>query len=212
MRTGRVLLALAFLAGLCAIAAGERELAAPGETVQTALAEAQQAVAARPAMSIQINTVGLGVQGDANAIAYLQQMAAIGGGNYYEARGPEDVEAALASAATGAPSGFMGAPIITSPRNGEVVGPRVLITGRAKPGQLVVVWTEVYNAKTGERLEKVPGHRHKADEQGNFSLLISTPRIFMGPDVPLRYEIHAQAFDGKDKKSLEAIVTVVSPR
>lgn len=195
----------------CCAAWAERDLAAPGETVESALQEAQRAVAQRP-LPIQINAVGLGVQGDANAVAYLQQMAAIGGGHYYEATGPDDVEAAMMSAATGAPSGFMGAPIITSPRNGEVVGPSTVVKGRARAGALVIVWTAVYNAKTGELMEKVPGHRHRADQNGEFALRISTPRVYLGQDVPLRYEIHAQTMDEKGNKSLEAIVTVVSPQ
>ncbi len=194
----------------CAAAHAERSLTGPNDTVASALAEAQQAIGKRP-MPIQINTVGLGVQGDDEAVAYLQQMAAIGGGHYYQATGPDDVVQAMTGAATGAPSTFAGAPVITSPRNGDVVGPSTVVTGHAKPGTLVIVWTAVYNAKTGQLIKKVPGLRHKTDENGQFSVRIATPRISFGEDVPLRYEIHAQMADPTGK-SLEAIVTVRSPQ
>ncbi|MGD9518261.1 MAG: hypothetical protein AB7W28_02000 [Armatimonadota bacterium] len=194
--------------GLVTAAWARTELSGPNETVQSALTEAQQAMAQNP-LPIQINAVGLDVKGDADAIAYLQSVAAIGGGSYYEAADVSQVEAALTGAATAAVSAFGGAPTILSPRNGEAVGPSATVTGTAKPGQLVVVWTEVYNGVTGELLKKIPGHRRLANEQGHYSVVISTPRVFRGPDVPLRYEIHAQAFDGQ-QGSLEAIVTVVS--
>jgi len=186
------------------------DLCDDNETVESALAEAQQAVAQNP-MPIQINAVGLDVEGDNDAISYLQSVAAIGGGNYYAAADASQVEAALTGAATGAASSFTGAPVITSPRNGDTVGPSTTVVGRAQPGQLMVVWTAVYDAATGELKKKVPGHRHFTDETGGFSLVISTPRIFMGADIPLRYEIHAQAFTGRTG-SLEAIVTVASPQ
>lgn len=210
----RLRIVLCFAVALVACAGpglAERDLSSPNDTVATALAEAQQALQQRP-IAIQINTVGLGVQGDQNAVAYLQQMAAIGAGHYYEATGPEDVEQALAGAATGAPSQFSGAPVILAPRNGEIVGPSTVVKGHATPGALVVVWTAVYNARTGELIKRVPGIRHRTKEDGSFEVRISTPRISFGQDVPLRYEIHAQMLDASGKRSLEAIVTVASPK
>lgn len=205
-----VTIAVCMAVGLATGAWTRQDLCEAGETVESALAEAQQAVgqSSRP---IQINTVGLDVEGDEEAISYLQSVAAIGGGSYYAAADASQVEAALAGAATGAASDFTGAPVIISPRNGDTVGPSTTVVGRAQPGQLVVVWTAVYDATTGELKKKVPGHRHLTDETGGFSLVISTPRIFLGADIPLRYEIHAQAFTGRTP-SLEAIVTVVSPQ
>ncbi len=92
--------------------------------------------------------------------------------------------AAAPTAATGA-----GPVVVTSPRNGDRVGPSVEIVGRATPGALIVIWTEVYKQKTGEFVEKVPGIRHKTQPDGTFHFRVATPRIFMGPETPLVYKL-----------------------
>jgi hypothetical protein len=102
------------------------------------------------------------------------------------------------------------APVVIKPREGQTVGPNVDIEGRAQPGALVVIRTEVYNNQTNEMLRDVPGIRHLSGEGGKFSFRIATPRVFIGEDVPLRYEIHVKA--AVDKRYTAETIIVVNPQ
>ncbi|MBC7287485.1 MAG: hypothetical protein H5T86_05450 [Armatimonadetes bacterium] len=79
--------------------------------------------------------------------------------------------------------------VVTSPRDGARVGPSVDVIGRATPGALIVVWTEVYKQETGELVESVPGIRHKTEPDGTFHFRVATPRIFIGQETPLVYRL-----------------------
>jgi hypothetical protein len=85
------------------------------------------------------------------------------------------------------------APLVTAPAADAEVGPSVDVVGRAQPGALVVIWTEVYNADTNDSLRQVPGIRHTANADGNFNFRIAVPRVFVGENASLRYEIHVKA-------------------
>ena len=101
------------------------------------------------------------------------------------------------------------APVVTKPREGQSVGPNVDIEGRAQVGALVVIRTEVYNNQTNEMLRDVPGIRHLSGEGGRFAFRIATPRVFIGENVPLRYEIHVKA--ATDKRYTAETIIVVNP-
>ena len=100
------------------------------------------------------------------------------------------------------------APVVTKPREGQTVGPNVDIEGRAQPGALVVIHTEVYDNTTNEMLRDVPGIRHLSGEGGKFAFRIATPRVFIGDNVPLRYEIHVKAATADRQYSAETIIVV----
>ena len=99
------------------------------------------------------------------------------------------------------------APVVIKPREGQTVGPNVDIEGRAQPGALVVIRTDVYNNQTNELLRDVPGIRHLSGEGGKFRFRIATPRVSIGEAVPLRYEIHVKAATNK-RYTAETIIVV----
>ena len=207
-RATRFLLVPLALLMLMAVCSSEIvDLSTPGETVDDAIQEAQQALAASP-MNISINTVGFDLGPGSEAEKYLQQIAQIGGGSYFAASDTGQLTQALAGAATGQVSTYGNVPVITSPQNGEMVGPSTLVEGMATPGAVVVLQTEVYEQIDGTFVKMVPGHRHVTNADGSFSLLIATPRVSFGQKRPLRYEIHAFTVTQDGTKSQHAIVTV----
>lgn len=196
------------LAALGAACAENVMLTTPGETVEDALKEAQQAVA-NSSMRVSVSAVGFDLGEGSEAEQYLQQITQIGGGQYYTTSESGDLSNAMTAATRGQQSTSSNIPVIKSPANGEKVGPSTLVVGVAEPGSVVVIQTEVYNQSTGEFIKMVPGHRHRTEPDGSFSLLVSTPLVTIGEkDTPLRYEIHVFTVTREGGKSPEAIVTV----
>ena len=100
------------------------------------------------------------------------------------------------------------APVVTSPKEGERVGPNFDVIGTAQPGAVVVISTDILNNETGAFLRSVPGNRHLPDRTGAFSLRIAAPRV---PDEALsriRYQVHIRS-EGVDFKSPETVINVL---
>lgn len=99
------------------------------------------------------------------------------------------------------------APIVSSPKDGDHVGPNFDVNGTAQPNAVVVISTDIIDANTGELLKSVPGHRHLPDPSGAFSLRIAAPRLPEELLRVVRYRIHVRS-EGADFKSPETLVTV----
>lgn len=101
------------------------------------------------------------------------------------------------------------APIVTRPMAGELVGPSTLIVGKAPYGSVVCIVTDVFDQRTGLPYYRlIPGHRHKVNPDGTFSLLVSTPRVYFGTIGPQRYEIHVFTVDAAGNESGHTIIPV----
>ncbi len=85
------------------------------------------------------------------------------------------------------------APRIENLTADQCAGPNTDISGQTQPRQLVTIWTEVYDPSSNQLLRSIPGIRSYASEDGSFRFRIATPRVSIGPDTPLRYEVHARA-------------------
>jgi hypothetical protein len=99
------------------------------------------------------------------------------------------------------------APVVTSPKDGDRVGPNFDVIGTAQPGAVVVISTDVVNNETGAAIRSIPGHRHLPDRAGAFNLRIAAPRV---PDEALgriRYQVHIRS-EGVDFKSPETVINV----
>lgn len=204
-RLGIALMIFALLG--CCIATSMAEDIQPAGSLEEAIARAQAAVA-DSSMTFTMSTVGFDLTPGSDAERHLQEISQIGGGAYFAAADDGSLSLAMAGAASGQASGYGEMPIITSPRNSDTVGPSTMVTGKVSPGAFVVLHTEVYDEVTGEFVKKVPGHRHRADDTGNFALLIATPLVSFGEKHALRYEIHAYTARPDGWKSAHAIVTV----
>jgi len=99
------------------------------------------------------------------------------------------------------------APTVTTPKNGDRIGPSVDVKGSLGHYGLMVVITDVYNSKTNEKLASVPGIRHYTEQNGTFAFRISTPRNAWGENVPLTYKIRTFELKGKDSPGPETVVT-----
>jgi len=197
-------------------AAEAEELSIPGETVQQAAEKAVEDLK-NSQMQINISTVGFDIAPGSEAEKMLQETARIGGGAYFLASNSGELAEALGSAATGqASSGnAAGKIIVLQPKDNDIAGPNIEIVGQADPSWLIVIYTVVYKADTGEKLRTVPGMRHRPQENGQFNFRIATPRIMFGTgDEPpvLRYELHVGAILPDGKQGPETIISLFSPK
>jgi len=87
---------------------------------------------------------------------------------------------------------------VTSPTEGQIVGPSTPITGMCSQRAFVIVITEV-NLANGESLGSVPGIRHWTNDDNSISVRISTPRLFTQPNEKLTYIIHVKAYSSVEK-------------
>lgn len=87
---------------------------------------------------------------------------------------------------------------ITSPQDGDVVGPSTPIRGYCSERAFVVVITEVMST-AGERLGIVPGIRHWTNDDNSIRVRVATPRISFGDKwEPLTYVIRVKAYSSPD--------------
>ncbi len=101
------------------------------------------------------------------------------------------------------------APIVFAPKKGDLVGPATMVRGKAKPGSLVVIKSEVFDIiDNNPHPRMVPGHRHYVNPDGTFALLIATPRIFIGLHLRVRYEIHVFTLKKDRTESKHVIIPV----
>ena len=97
--------------------------------------------------------------------------------------------------------GQIAAPTVTAPRPNDRVGKRVTIEGTAAPGMLIVSSTDVIEPETGNLIKEVPGARRVVDDQGQFKMMVSCPRLWHDVDRPLRYMLKVWALDEQQRKS-----------
>lgn len=69
---------------------------------------------------------------------------------------------------------------VTSPSEGDALGPNYDISGRASGRVLLVVLTDVVNAQTSDVIRTVPGIRHYANADGSFHFRVASPRVSIG--------------------------------
>ena len=193
------------------------DLSVPGETVQQAGEQAAQALG-QTKMKPTISTVGFDIPAGSEAEKTLQETAQVGGGAYFTADDAGQLSAALGAAAAGKTSTAAAAPdavVVTSPKNGDIVGPSIEIVGKAPVGELIVIFTNVFNADTGEKLRTVAGIRNRASATGDFTFRIATPRPSFGTvDTPpaLRYELHAHIARADGTTGPDTVVNVMAPK
>lgn len=192
------------------------DLSVPGETVQQAGDQAAKALT-QAKMKPTISTVGFDIPAGSEAEKTLQETAQIGGGAYFTANDAGQLSAALGAAASGqvVAAAAPDTVVLTAPKNGDVAGPSIDLVGKAPPGQLIVVFTNVYDADTGDKLRTVAGIRNRASVTGDFTFRIATPRLSFGAvQAPpaLRYELHAYIARADGTTGPETIVNVTAPK
>ncbi len=87
---------------------------------------------------------------------------------------------------------------ITSPQEGDVVGPSTPVRGYCSQRAFVVVITEVRSA-AGEQVGMVPGIRHWTNDDNSIQVRVATPRISFGEKwEALTYIIRVKAYSSPD--------------
>lgn len=169
----------------------QRTLSSAGETVESARLEAIEAVRRSP-VPITISAVGFDIREGSEPDRYLQETAAIGGGQYFFATDGGQLAEALGAAASGQAGTLRTTALsITSPRPGDRVAGRVEVTGTGKPGALIVVSTEARKQANDELLRDVPGSRHPIKEDGTWQVWVAAPELPPNVMEPMYYIIKA---------------------
>ena len=192
----------------------EEVLSTDGETLAQSQAKAEAALA-QSQMQVSVSAVGFDIAPGSDDEKYLQETARAGRGSYYTANNAGELASAMGAAASGqAPGQTAAGPetiVLTTPREGEVVGPSVVVTGKALPNGLVVLYTICVPEGTDLGPKFVPGTRQRATSTGDFSFRIATPRVSFGDRVPVRYAVHAYLLREDGTKGPETVVNLHSP-
>lgn len=99
------------------------------------------------------------------------------------------------------------APKVTSPKNGDKIGPNVDVVGTTVGKRFVIIITDVYLKGKEKPLKSVPGHRSWTDDEGNFKLRIATPRVRNAKGSDLIYKIRVFSARPGEEKSPETVIT-----
>lgn len=122
----------------------------------------------------------------------------------------------IAGEATGAPVGGGtttttptggGALAITSPTQGQLVGPRIEVYGTAPGGSMIIVNTEARKRSDNSLLKTVPGLRHAVPADGNWHVAVAAPVLPANVSEPLYYVVKAY-YETPGYRSPEVSVTV----
>lgn len=105
-------------------------------------------------------------------------------------------------------TGGASAPLaITSPTQGQRVGPRIEVYGTAPGGSMIVVNTEARKQADDSLLKTVPGLRHAVPADGNWHVAVAAPVLPESVAEPLYYVIKAH-YETPGYRSPEVSVTV----
>jgi len=96
---------------------------------------------------------------------------------------------------------------ITSPTEGQMVGPRIEVYGTAPGGAMIVVNTEARARDDNSLLKLVPGLRHKIPADGNWHVAVAAPVLPANVAEPLYYVVKAY-YETPGYRSDEVSVTV----
>ncbi|MCD6359761.1 MAG: copper amine oxidase N-terminal domain-containing protein [Armatimonadetes bacterium] len=101
------------------------------------------------------------------------------------------VPADTGEAADTTPSGGAQQLAITSPVEGQIVGPRIEVYGTAPAGSMIVVNTEARARANGSLLKVVPGLRHSVGDDGTWHVAVAAPVLPANVAEPLYYVVKA---------------------
>jgi hypothetical protein len=99
------------------------------------------------------------------------------------------------------------APVVSFPRAGDLVAPRIEVSLQASPRTLQVIWTDAFRADTGEFITSVPGIRHLSDAKGAYRGAVAGPRVYLGLSVPVRFEMHLR--NGANQGDPETVIDLL---
>lgn len=97
-------------------------------------------------------------------------------------------------------------PTVDKPAQGDILGPNYDISGSMPYKAFLVVITDCVRTDTGEVVGSVPGIRHYTNANGRFAFRCASPRIYLGPNVPLQYRVRCFERNAAGQDGPEAVV------
>ena len=97
-------------------------------------------------------------------------------------------------------------PTVTTPRNGDAIGPAIDVNGSLGHYGLIVVITDVYRTAGNEKVASVPGIRHYTEQSGSFAFHVATPRGWRERE-PLTYKVRVFELRKPGDRGPETVVT-----
>jgi hypothetical protein len=109
--------------------------------------------------------------------------------------------------ALGTTAAFAQGPRVTTPRDGDRIGPAIDVEGNLGHKGLIVIITDVWRGDTHEKIATIPGIRHYTEEDGSFSFHVATPRNYRGEEADLTYKVRVFELKGPKNPGPETVVT-----
>ncbi len=106
----------------------------------------------------------------------------------------------------GATAAFAQGPTVTTPKEGDRIGPAIDVEGNLGHKGLIVIMTDVYRDDKNEKVASVPGIRHYTEEDGSFAFHVATPRNVWGEKVPLTYKVRVFELKGPKDPGPETVI------
>jgi len=98
-------------------------------------------------------------------------------------------------------------PTVTTPKNGDRIGPAIDVNGNLGHYGLIVVITDVYKTAGNEKVASIPGIRHYTEKDGSFAFHVATPRNAWGEKDPLTYKVRVLELKGPGNPGPETVIT-----
>jgi len=107
----------------------------------------------------------------------------------------------------GATAALAQGPTVTTPKNGDRIGPAIDVEGNLGHKGLIVIITDVWRGDTHEKVATIPGIRHYTEEDGSFAFHVATPRNMRGDKAPLTYKVRVFELKGPKNPGPETVIT-----
>jgi hypothetical protein len=99
-------------------------------------------------------------------------------------------------------------PKVTTPKEGDRVGPAIDVKGDLGHKGLIVIITDVWRLDKNEKVSSVPGIRHYSEDNGTFDFHVATPRNPWDKTVSIEYRVRVFELKGPNNPGPETVVKV----
>jgi hypothetical protein len=102
---------------------------------------------------------------------------------------------------------FAQGPTVTTPKEGDRVGPNIDVAGNLGHRGLIVIVTDAYRSDTNAKISSVPGIRHYTKDDGSFAFRVATPRRASDINASVVYKVRVYEMKGPDNPGPETVIT-----
>ncbi len=101
---------------------------------------------------------------------------------------------------------FAQGPTVTTPKEGDRVGPNIDVAGNLGHKGLIVIITDAYRTDTNAKISSVPGIRHYTKDDGSFAFRVATPRKTFDINASVVYKVRVFEMKGPNNPGTETVI------